>query len=250
MKQSSRGRITFLALLLAACAAPIDQRLYEEATAKEATDGLPATISQYQAIVRDHPGTDGANKAQIRLMEFRQARQQEALQQLTEAEGKPEAEAMAIYRRIVEQYSDTEVAKAAAERVARLESARRAVVFSDAQYEEVSQGMMEAQEAVGEALLKGTHPTGTYRYTDDPTVSLSSDQKQVNTEFVVHWEGFSETPYRTVYRITWSKMNSYLEVNRVDVTYDDAVFKIDPQFLKRFEQELTTLFHSRPILTQ
>jgi hypothetical protein len=249
MKSASRGTILLVALLLVACKR-VEDRLYEEAAAKETAEGLPAAVYLYQAIVNEHPASESARNARVKLMEYHLLRQQEALRQLDAAEGKSEEEALTIYRRIIDQYSDTEVAKTAADRVARIEAARRAVMFSENEYQQVSQGMAEAQEAVGESLLSGTHPTGTYHYTDDPSVSISSDRKQVNTEFAVHWEGVSGAQYRTVYSIIWSKSNSYLLVNRLDVTHDDAVFTIDPQFLRELERRLTQQFGSRPILNQ
>ncbi|HEX2211325.1 MAG TPA: hypothetical protein VHG93_26810 [Longimicrobium sp.] len=238
---------TLLVLLLMGCGQEAKQ-LFEQAAAREATEGSAAAHSLYQSVVAQHPESRSADRARIKLLEYQQMREREALALFDAADARPETDALGSYRQIVERFPEAGISTIAKNRIARIQARTRAVTFSEDEYRQLAREMLEAHETVGQSLFSETHPTGTYSYTDDPSVTLSLNGKKVVGQFRVHWEGgVLGTPYTTVYGLTVTKSNNYLDVDRLEVVSDNSAFKVDPQILKRFEQNLAAQFRGTPV---
>src|SRR5205085_2858746 len=108
------------------------------------------------------------------------------------------------------------------------------------EFESIKKEIGKAPDSLGRLLLQGTHPTGTYSYTDAPLVSLSGDRRDVTLTVSVNWKGgFSENAYQTTYALTFNKKEG---VTNLRVLRDTALIKIDPQFLRATESSLKDIF--------
>lgn len=114
-----------------------------------------------------------------------------------------------------------------------------AAVFSDADFAAMRDLIIENRDTFGQLLIEHTHPTGKYSSTDKPVVNLSSPKDSVTATVTVHWKGgFSEDPYITTFSFRLAKRG----LDRLEVIRDNALFKIDPQFLKTAELDLRRKF--------
>jgi tetratricopeptide (TPR) repeat protein len=239
--------MALLSLLLLGCQTEAEKS-YKLASAKEEAEGLAAAFRDYEEVVELYPETESAARARIKVLDYQRARDQAALRLFNEAEGKPDEEALAAYHRIVEVYGDTQIASTASTRVKRIEAQRQATTFSSDEYAQLVLSFRGARERAGEALLSRTHPTGTYGYTEDPSIVLSSDRRALTTRFSVRWRGgIAETPYLTVYSLVFHKANKALELDSLEVMHDDAIFKIDPGMLRSAEADLRRVFEQNAV---
>jgi len=119
------------------------------------------------------------------------------------------------------------------------ETADRAQEYDREYFREYQRGIVKNGDSIGELLLDGTHPTGTYEATSSPLVTLSADKRAVTVTVTVTWHGISDTPYKTQYAFKITKKEGE---NQLTVVTDSAFFKIDPEFLKRTELLLRERF--------
>lgn len=192
----------------------------------------PATLPVAAMRQPDSASGDAANEREMLLQQQLELERAKAELERTGLEQQLalERQAAKLEREKREQLDRDARTKVAAE-----DAARRERTFSAAEFAGIKTVVESGSNAIGEMLLAGTHPTGTYGDCRSPLVTLSADGERICGRFTVNWKGgFSKSLYVTVYAVTLPKRGSL----RLEVVSDNALIKIDPQFLKMAEHTL------------
>lgn len=112
--------------------------------------------------------------------------------------------------------------------------------FDAADFQRIKEYVKENADRLGRALLDGTHPTGTYGSTGQPSAYLSNDRRAITVSLTVYWKGgITENDYETTYSARLDKREG---LSNLKATRDTALIQIDPQYMHRTEIALREQF--------
>lgn len=142
-------------------------------------------------------------------------------------------------RRIeAERKADREQAEAERkEAKSRLEA--QAQTFTSTEYANLRQSILDSGNTLGRALLRCTHPTGSYGSADLPLVTISPNQDTVTGTILVYWKGgLSDKNYQTSFVFSITKKG----VEHFEIGRDTAIIPINEQNIPRAKAEVKKLF--------
>lgn len=107
--------------------------------------------------------------------------------------------------------------------------------FADIEFERIRSGL--ASINLGRMLIQRTHPSGSYKLSDPPTMILSADRHEILGKITIQWTGgITDAIYETDFTLEITKSRVRLTVER-----DTAIFQISPNHLRLAESDLMML---------
>lgn len=131
------------------------------------------------------------------------------------------------------------------ERTERPASGEAAALSSDG-FQALQSQLSTKADWVGETFISLTHPTGRYVSTEVRYTRVSDDKQTMDAGLMVCWKGLvkgavSEKQYETEFVLSFDRQG----LQRLAVERDSALFKIDPERLKRAESQLRESFGAK-----